>query len=270
MDKIFIKNLEIFANHGVFEAENTLGQKFVVSAALYTDTRQAGLTDDLARSINYGEVSQMITSYMVGCTVKLLETVAEGLAEHLLKEVSHLQKVDLEIHKPWAPVGLPLETVGVNISRSWHKVYIALGSNMGDRRKYLDDAVESLQRSAYCRVGRVSDFINTAPYGKTDQDDFLNGCMEVDTLLPPLELLELLQAIESGAKRERLEHWGPRTLDLDIIFYDDLVTEGEELILPHIEMHKRDFVLRPLMQIAPWKRHPISGKRVCEMLAELQ
>ena len=108
-DKIEIKELEIFANHGVYPEENVLGQKFVISATLFTHTRQAGLTDDLSASINYGEVSHMITDFTRNHTFKLLEALAENLAEMLLDSLSGLEQITLKIEKPWAPVGLPLK-----------------------------------------------------------------------------------------------------------------------------------------------------------------
>lgn len=266
MDQIKIQELEVFANHGVFPEENALGQKFVISAVLYTDTRPAGQTDDLTLSVHYGEVSQRIREFVEGNTWKLLETVAEKLAFELLVSFPRVRKIRLEIRKPWAPVRLPLKTVAVEIERQWHRAYIALGSNMGEKREHLEHAVELLKETPGCRVTAVSDFITTAPYGYLEQDDFLNGCLELDTLLAPEELLFRLHEIEQSEKRERVIHWGPRTLDLDIIFYDDLVLDTDTLHIPHVEMHKRDFVLRPLSQIAPWKRHPLSGRTVAEML----
>ena len=221
-DEIRIEDLEVFANHGVFPEENVLGQKFLVSAVLYTDTRRAGLTDDLSASIHYGEVSAFIDRY---------------LREHTFQ---------------------------------WHTAYIALGSNMGDREKYITDAVEALGALKGCVVEKCSSFIETPPYGVTDQDDFLNGCLKLRTLFYPKELLRELNRIEMEAGRERIVHWGPRTLDLDIILYDDLVYEGDELCIPHVEMHKRDFVLRPLFEIAPYVRHPAYGKTVAEMLEEVR
>ena len=102
MDKIEIRNLEIFANHGVFP-------EFVVSATLYTDTRKAGLSDELTASIHYGEVSHMITKFAKEHTYKLLEALAENLCQMLLHELPLLKKITLRVEKPWAPVGLPLE-----------------------------------------------------------------------------------------------------------------------------------------------------------------
>ncbi len=269
MDQIKIKNLEIFARHGVFPEENVLGQKFIVSATLYTDTRNAGKTDELDASIHYGEICQRIQHFLTAQTFKLLERAAEGLAEMLLMDTPRLEKIRLEIKKPWAPVGLSLETVSVEIERKWHTAYIALGSNMGDKEQYLNQAVSALNRTSCCTVTKVSSFLPTKPYGVTDQEDFLNGCLTLRTLLTPQELLEVLHRIEQEAGRERVIRWGPRTLDLDIIFYDDWIVEDEELCIPHVDMHRREFVLKPLHEIAPYKRHPCTGKTVREMLEEV-
>lgn len=269
LDEIRIEDLEVFANHGVFPEENVLGQKFLVSAVLYTDTRRAGRTDDLTASIHYGEVCAFIDRYLREHTFKLLERAAESLAEELLLNTQNLRKVRIEIKKPWAPVGLPLKTVSVSIEREWYDVIIALGSNMGDREGYLNGAVEKLNAVRGCRVKKVSDFIETPPYGVTDQADFLNGCLEMETLMYPHELLDELHRIEKEAGRERIIRWGPRTLDLDIIFYDDMIQQDDDLCIPHVEMHKREFVLKPLCGIAPYKRHPVTGKTVKEMLDEV-
>lgn len=269
-DKIKIEELEVFANHGVFQEENVLGQKFLVSATLYTETRKAGQTDELTASIHYGEVSTFITEYLKNHTYKLLERVAEGLAEELLLQIKGLNRVELEIKKPWAPIGLPLKSVSVQIEREWHTAYIALGSNMGNREAYLSEAVKALDTLKGCVVEKVSTFLETPPYGVTEQADFLNGCLKLRTLLYPKELLAELNRLEKEAGRERIVHWGPRTLDLDIIFYDDLICEEDNLCIPHIEMQKRKFVLEPLEEIAPYKRHPVTGKTVREMLMELE
>lgn len=269
MDKIKIKDLEIYCHHGVFPEENTLGQKFVVSATLYTDTREAGMNDDLTKSIHYGDVSHFITEFMQNHTFKLIETVAEKLAMELLIEVANLKKVKLEVKKPWAPVGLPLDTVAVEIKRGWHTAYIAIGSNMGDKSSYLQGAVKSLDELYGCQVEKVSKLITTAPYGGVEQDEFLNGALKLKTLFTPQELLEKLHEIELEAGRERVIRWGPRTLDLDILLYDDIVLDTEDLHIPHIEMHLRDFVLEPMVQIAPYKRHPLLKKTMEQLKGEL-
>ena len=268
-DEIHIENLEIFANHGVFQEETNLGQKFLVSLVMYVDTRKAGKTDCLEESVHYGEVSHFITTYTKKHTRKLIEAAAEDLAEALLLHYPLLKGVTLELKKPWAPVGLPLETVSVKITRFWHRAYLGLGSNLGDKQAYLEQAVKALEEAKGCRVAKVSSYLVTEPYGGVEQDDFLNACLALDTLLSPQELLEQLHVIEQAAHRERLVHWGPRTLDLDILLYDDEILETEDLIIPHVEMHKREFVLKPLSEIAPYKRHPVYQKTVTELLEAL-
>ena len=142
---------------------------------LYTFTRKAGQTDELTASIHYGEVSAFIDRYLKEHTFQLLEKVAESLAEELLLQTKGLQKIRLEIKKPWAPVGLPLETVSVEIEREWHTAYIALGSNIGDSEAYLKEAIDKLDHLPTSRVEKVSSIHVPATYGVTDQTDFLNG-----------------------------------------------------------------------------------------------
>lgn len=137
---------------------------------------------------------------------------------------------------------------------------------MGNKRAYIDQAIEALSKTEGCKVEKVSSIIETEPYGGVEQDVFLNGAMKIKTLLTPQELLERLHELEQEAKRERLIHWGPRTLDLDILLYDDLVLEEDNLCIPHVDMQNRDFVLRPMNEIAPYKRHPVYGKTMKEML----
>lgn len=270
MDKIKIENLEVFGNHGVFPEETKLGQKFLVSSTLYLDTRKAGKEDCLDASVHYGLVSHLIKKELEENTFALIEAVAEHLAESVLLYDEKIREVEIEVKKPWAPIRLPLDYVSVSIKRSWHEAYIAVGSNMGDKEAYISQAIEKLKNRKDCRVKRVSSMIETEPYGMVDQDKFLNGAFMLETLLDPQELLDVLHGIEAEAKRERMLHWGPRTLDLDIIFYDDEIIQEEALCIPHYDMQNRLFVLKPLREIAPYKRHPVYGKTIAEMVVDLE
>jgi len=265
MDKIIINDLEVYAFHGVNPEENKLGQKFLVSAVLHTNTRKAGISDNLEHTIHYGIISREIVNFMKQNTYNLLECAAEKLAMFLLKNTPLLESIEIEIKKPWAPIGLPVNYVSVKIERSWHTSYVGIGSNMGDKQGYIESAIRQLKDSDYITVTKVSDIIMTNPYGEEDQDDFLNGCIEIRTLLPPSELLDKLHEIESGLGRERIKKWGPRTLDLDILLYDDLIMNTPELVIPHYDMHNRIFVLEPLASIAPHKIHPIFLKTIKEL-----
>lgn len=269
MDIIRIDNLEVYAYHGVYDEEKEKGQYFYVNAELYTNTRKAGMNDDLDVSTNYGTVCDFIHDFMTKHTYDLIETVAEQLAQALLLEFKLVKSVLLEIRKPHAPIEREFESVSVEIERGWHEAFVAFGSNLGDKEKFIDEAIEALSNLPQINIVAISDKIVTKPYGNVEQDVFLNGVMKIETLLPADELLQILQKVEEHAGRERKIHWGPRTLDLDIIFYDDDIISEDDLIVPHPDMKNRDFVLKPLMQIAPYKLHPVYRKTISDMYAEL-
>lgn len=269
MDQIIIENLRVYANHGVYREENERGQNFYINAVLETDTRPAGILDDLGLSTNYGEVCTFLDRFLREHTYKLIETVAERAAEALLMQFPLVRRATLEIRKPEAPIALPFESVSVKITRGWHRVYLSCGSNMGDREAHLEGAVEELRTDGRCRILGISDWIVTVPYGGVEQEDFLNGAIKLETLYTPKMLLEKLHEIEHAHDRERKIHWGPRTLDLDILLYDDCVMHTEELVIPHIDMHNRYFVLKPLAQIAPYEKHPLFDKTVSQMYEAL-
>ncbi len=269
MDEIRIEGLVVYAHHGVFPKEKEKGQNFVVNAVLYTDTRLAGSTDELAHSTDYSAVCHFITDWMQGRICNLCEAVAEGLARAILLSFEQVRGISLEIRKPEAPIRLPFDCVSVRIYRKWARTYLAFGSNMGDKRRYIQEGIGALEAHPLIRVGKVSDTIVTKPYGGVEQEDFLNGVLEADTLLSPEELLDVLHEIENKAGRVRQVHWGPRTLDLDILFYDHLVYQSDRLAIPHPDMQNRDFVLIPLHKIAPNFVHPLLHKRVSRLLADL-
>lgn len=270
MDQIIVEDLRVYAYHGVYPQENEEGQNFYVSVTLDTDTRAAGLSDDLELSTNYGEICRFLYSFLREHTYKLIETAAERCAEALLLQFPLVRQVTLELKKPEAPIRIPFGSVSVKIVRGWRQTYIACGSNMGDRKAHLDAAVRALRQDQKCRVLRVSDWMETTPYGGVAQGDFLNGALAVETLYTPEELLEVLHGIEKSENRERRERWGSRTLDLDILLYEGRVMDTERLTIPHRDMKNRDFVLKPLAQIAPYEIHPILGKAIGVLLEEVE
>ncbi len=149
-----------------------------------------------------------------------------------------------------------------------HKAFIALGSNLGDKRKNIEIAIEKIKEKGI-KILKVSSIIETEPYGYKDQDSFLNAVCLVETSLDPFSLLRVLLNIEEEMGRKRIFKWGPRNIDLDIIFYDDLVIESEELIIPHPDAHNRTFVMGPISEIEPDFVHPVLKRRVIDIYNDL-
>lgn len=147
--------------------------------------------------------------------------------------------------------------------------YIALGSNLEDRHNLLKTALEKMQQNNI-KIIQKSEIIETKAYGKTDQPDFLNQVVKVSTMQEPYTLLETLNKIEKELGRVRKEHWGARTIDLDIIFYEDLVMTSQRLTIPHYDMQHRDFVLSPMVELSPDYIHPVLKKSMQELLEELK
>ncbi|WP_414045468.1 2-amino-4-hydroxy-6-hydroxymethyldihydropteridine diphosphokinase [Macrococcus equi] len=145
-------------------------------------------------------------------------------------------------------------------------VYISFGSNMGDREQQISDALNLLDNVRDTSVKCVSSLYETAPVGGVEQDDFLNGIAEITTQLSPLELLDEIQAIELKLNRVRKIHWGPRTIDLDIVLFGAEVIDSEHLKIPHPFMHERSFVLIPLNEVAPNAVHPTMNKKISELV----
>lgn len=270
MDCIKIRQLEIFAYHGCKEEEKINGQKFYIDANLYTDVRMPGTSDDLDETVNYSKVCKFINKFMTDNRFNLIEAVAEQTSMAVLKRFLKIRAIDFTVNKPNAPIKLPFGNVAVSVSRKWNRVILGIGSNMGDREAYMNGAIDSIYDDDNCRVNAVSNFIETKPYGPVEQDDFLNGCIEIETLYSPEQLLCKIHEIEANAGRTREVHWGPRTLDIDIIFYGNQIIDTPDLKVPHIEMHKRLFVLEPLNQMNPYMVHPVYKKTVSQLLEDLK
>lgn len=273
MDRIEIRGLTVMTVVGVLPHERDAAQPVEIDVDLHVDLHDAGGSDDLADTADYGDVAQRIAAVVRESKDHLLERLAERICEVTLA-TSTVEAVDVTLRKIRPPIAEVLDSTGVRLHRSKfadaaappapHRALLALGSNLGDRERYLRFAVDSLPG-----VIAVSQVYETDPVGgPRGQGPYLNMVVEVQTELDPYALLRRCRLVEREALRQRVEHWGPRTLDVDVLFYDDIRIDGPELTIPHPRLHERRFVLAPLSELAPdrcppgWERDlPADGVR---------
>jgi 2-amino-4-hydroxy-6-hydroxymethyldihydropteridine diphosphokinase len=147
--------------------------------------------------------------------------------------------------------------------------YLGLGSNLGDRKDYLNRAISRLVTNSDIEMLKCSTIIETEAFGKTDQPDFLNCVIKIKTTLNPADLLKLCAKTEKGLGRVRYEKWGPRTIDIDVLLYGNLVIDETELTIPHSGIPEREFILISLNELSPDYIHPVLGKRIAELYNDI-
>jgi dihydroneopterin aldolase/2-amino-4-hydroxy-6-hydroxymethyldihydropteridine diphosphokinase len=252
-DRIVLSGISARGHHGVLDFEKAGGQDFVVDVTLEVDLLPAGRSDLLAHTVNYAEVAADVVSLIAGPSLDLIEALAEQIAAAALRRPL-VQAVQVTVHKPQAPVGVPFTDVQVQVERHRDEpVVIAMGANLGEVRSTLEAAVRGLADVEGLQIGAVSNLFETDPVGGPDQPVYLNAVVLGRTRLPARALLSQLQGVEADHGRVRETRWGARTLDLDLIQYGDpesgseLISEDPELTLPHPRAHERAFVL------APWR-----------------
>lgn len=267
MDSIKIEGLTFYAHHGVFEEEKKNGQTFSIDCSFTLDTSICG--DDLEKTVNYGAVSMDIVQFATENQFDLLEMLANRLAKHILLKYPLMSTITITVHKPHAPIPTPFSDVNLTVTRGYATCFLALGSNLGDSKANLDSVLSLIEEDDQISLEKKSSYITTAPYGVLDQPDFLNGVIKVRTIYTPQELLKFCEKAEKNAQRVKTRVWGERTLDVDILTYNDLVLFTEELKIPHAEMHLRDFVLTPFCEIEPYFIHPVLKTNVNSLLEGL-
>jgi dihydroneopterin aldolase/2-amino-4-hydroxy-6-hydroxymethyldihydropteridine diphosphokinase len=268
MDEINITGIEFYGYHGVLDSEKEKGQKFFIDCSFEVETSLCN--DNLNKTVNYAEVTTELVSFAVKNRYDLIETLANNLAKDILLKFNTIKSITITVHKPNAPIPTKFDNVALTVTRGWHTCYLAVGSNLGNREENLDFAWNEINNHKEIVGISKSKYIETKPYGVTDQPDFLNGAIKIKTILTPYELLEFCNSTEVKNGRVRTRRWGERTLDVDILMYDDLVLFTDKLIIPHPEMYKRDFVLKPLTEIEPYLVHPILKSNVLELLKRIE
>ncbi|MEP7192635.1 MAG: 2-amino-4-hydroxy-6-hydroxymethyldihydropteridine diphosphokinase [Actinomycetota bacterium] len=250
-DRIVLKGVAARGFHGVLDVEKVDGQDFVVDVELEVDLRRAGGSDLLAHTVSYAEVAADIVELITGPSLDLIESLADQIATAALRRPL-VQAVEVTVHKPQAPVGVPFGDVQVVVERRRDEpVVIALGANLGAVQATLEATVRQLAFVDGLRVTAVSDLFETDPVGGPEQPAYLNAVVLARTRLAPYALLMELHRVEADHGRVRETRWGARTLDLDLIQYgdpglgSDLVSSDPELMLPHPRAHERTFVLAP-------------------------
>jgi dihydroneopterin aldolase/2-amino-4-hydroxy-6-hydroxymethyldihydropteridine diphosphokinase len=265
MNSIIIKNLDVTCPPGMVPATTDSGGRCRLTAEFYLQPELQG--EQSAAPMDFAPLCREIRDGFCQMRAQSIEACLEELTHRILLAYARVDHVSLTLKLCEGLAGISLDYAGVRVERGWHRAFLGVGSNLGDRHENIQAAAELINQSGLSRVESISKIYETEPQGYLDQGRFLNCAFEIKTLLSPTDLIRLLLDIEERLKRERKIHLGPRTIDLDLLFYDDLISDHETAVIPHPRLHQRRFVLTPLCDIAPYVLHPILKER-CNRIAE--
>jgi len=256
--KIYLNNMVFYGFHGIYPEERKLGQKFHVNLVIYTDDKFDPQIKNLKDTVDYTEVFYQIKQIMEVQQFQLLEDCANSIITSILKGFKVVIGLKVIIEKPGVPMNASLSSVAIEMERFRRrkKYYLGLGTNIGDLEQNLRTAIDMIGRNNNCEIKQISSFHSTKPWGYIDQDSFLNAVLEVFSEEEPEDFLLTLQAIEIEMGKIKLFENGPRIIDVDILFCEDQVIDSDSLKIPHPRIAVRDFVLMPLLEIAPDFIHP--------------
>ncbi|HEY4662749.1 MAG TPA: 2-amino-4-hydroxy-6-hydroxymethyldihydropteridine diphosphokinase [Candidatus Humimicrobiaceae bacterium] len=262
MFKIIIKNLNLFGYHGVKEIEKKNGQNFRynIEVLLNKDNflGENKNEDSLENTLNYSEVIRLVKDINDNCRFNLLETLTQTIADRIFEISPLVEKVSVRIEKTSPPMKENLESVGIEYR--WDKksdgvdIYLSLGSNIGNREDNLRKAVDLINSNPDIEIIKVSSIYETEPMYLKEQNSFYNIVLQarVDIKVSPFELMGFLKGIEYDMGRKRSEKkYGPRIIDLDLLYYGEVSIESDFLTIPHSRIDERKFVLVPLSEISP-------------------
>ena len=278
MFKIFVKNLKLYGYHGVREHEKKDGQYFLFNIEILIEDSDYSNRDKLENTLSYSDVIREVKRINKSKKYDLLETFSQVLANRIMEMSGLVRKVAIKIEKPSPPIDEKLDGVGVeyildkdsrrsvetggiksgNIKNSGtgdlNEVYLSLGSNMGNRKINLKKALKLLESNTSIGIESISSLYETEPMYIKDQKSFYNIVVKtsIEKNMGPFELLGTIKAIEYSLGRKNVEvRYGPRPVDIDILYFGDEIIESEILEIPHPKIGERKFVLLPLSEIAP-------------------
>ncbi len=262
--RIEINDLRVLGTHGVLPEERGRAQPFSVDFWVEVDREllvtllarhsheERKARDELSSTVDYSRLVNVVGSVIEGASHQLLESLAEEICGCLLGDPA-IKEVGVTLRKlrPPIPWDAAFAAVSVGRSREMEPVlaYLGMGSNQGSRAQILANAIESLEKFSGVRLLGVSGVYETEPVGGPEQPDFLNLVAVVLTNLNPQGLLRVAMELEQQAGRVRVEHWGPRSLDVDVLMVGDASISTPELTLPHPRMFQRRFVIEPLLEV---------------------
>jgi dihydroneopterin aldolase/2-amino-4-hydroxy-6-hydroxymethyldihydropteridine diphosphokinase len=262
MFEIIIKDLILFGYHGVNEEEKIKGQEFLFNISILLDKDTAGRNgflkkDNIKNTVNYSEVIEIVKYINDNNKFDLLETLSNDIAKKILSFSPMIERVMVRVEKISPPISEKIGSVGAEIQVKKEeelKVFMSLGSNLGDREKNLRGAVDRIDRHRSIDVIKVSSIYETEPMYVKDQDSFFNIVIGagVGEGFSPFEMLGYLKSIEySMGRKENTVKYGPRVIDIDILYFGETEIISDFLVIPHPRISERKFVLMPLNEIAP-------------------
>ncbi len=277
MFKIIIKNLNIFGYHGVKEIEKKNGQNFRYNIEILLNKdnflSENKNEDNLENTLNYSEVIKIVKDINNNHRFNLLETLAQTITDRIFEISPLAEKVSVKIEKTSPPIKENIDSVGIEYNRDKKNIessgssnkkslsenggidiYISLGSNIGKREDNLRKAVDLINSNPGIKIIKVSSIYETEPMYLKEQNSFYNIVLQarVDKKVGPFEFMGFLKGIEYYMGRKRSDKkYGPRIIDLDLLFYGEMSIESDFLTVPHPRIAERKFVLIPLSEIAP-------------------
>ena len=257
-NQIIIRNLKIFAYHGVHDFEKNNGQNFIINIIININKIPGFHTDNIQDTINYSDIIKLVNKTVTENKYNLIEKLAEIISEQIFLNFKSVISIEITVKKPDIKKNLDFDYVAVKIKRyrnlnnnlksnSKKRAILALGSNLGDRVNYLNSAIEAIKKLPDTEILKISKFHETEPLtSNTNNQDInnkdINCCVEIQTSYSPEMLMGMCLGIESAHNRTREYKWCPRTLDIDILTYENEIRNSEYLTLPHPCMHERDFI----------------------------